>query len=130
MLYKTLMEITPNDKIEQFTELLCKKYYKKSKELDILLNNLKFVSNIPIEILSKFYTRIYTDQDSHFYSDLNKDLRENKKENYISYIKVLYEGIKLKSLPLSKDKILYRGCLLLNKEIEKIKNYLNNKIEN
>ena len=36
----------------------------------------------------------------------------------------------MKSLPLSKEKILYRGSLLLNKEIEKIKKYLNNKIEN
>ena len=115
------MEITPNDKIEQFTELLCKKYYKKSKELDILLNNLKSVSNIPIEILSKFYTRIYTDQNSHFYSDLNKDLRENKVNNYLSYIKVLYEGIKLQSLSISSDKYLYRGSLLSNIEIEKIK---------
>jgi len=128
--YKTLIEISPNDNIEQFTKLLCNKYYNKSNDLDTILNSLKSVSDIPIELLSKYYTRIYTDQDSKFYSDINKDLRENKKDNYISYIKVLYEGVKLKSLPLSKDKILYRGSLLLNKEIEKIKKYLNNKIEN
>ena len=78
MLYKKLMEITPNDKIEQFTASLCNKYYNKSKELDILLNTLKSVSNTPIELLSKYYTRIYTDQDSYFYDDLNKDLGENK----------------------------------------------------
>ena len=89
MFYKTLMEITPSDKIEQFTESLCNKYYNKSKDLDILLNTLKSVSNIPIELLSKYYTRIYTEQDSHFYSDLNKDLRENKVNKYISYIKIL-----------------------------------------
>ena len=124
------MAITSNDNIEEFTKLLCNKYKNKSNELDIILNSLKSVSDIPIELLCKYYTRIYTDHDSYFFSDINKDLRENKKNNYLSYIKVLYEGVKLKSLPLSNDKILYHGSILLNKEIEKIKNYLNNRIEN
>ena len=127
MFYKIMIEITQNDKIEQFTEFLCNKYYNKSNKLDILLNTLKSVSNIPIELLSKYYTRNYTEDDSHFYSDLNKDLRENKVNKYLSYIKVLYEGIKLQSLPLSSDKILYRGSLLTNREIEKIKKYLKKK---
>ena len=127
--YKSLMEITPNDNIEEFTQLLCNKYSNKNNELDLMLNSLKSVSNIPLELLSKYYTRIYTGDNSQFYNDLNKDLRENKINNYLSYIKVLYEGVKLKSLPLSNDKILYRGSILLNKEIEKIKNYLKNKIK-
>ena len=38
--------------------------------------------------------------------------------------------MKLKSLPLSKEKVLYHGSLLLNKEIDKIKKYLNDKVEN
>ena len=37
--YKTLMEITSNDNIEEFTQLLCKKYSNKSNELDIILNH-------------------------------------------------------------------------------------------
>ena len=127
--YKKLMEITPNDNIEEFTQLLCNKYSNKNNELDLMLNSLKSVSNIPLELLSKYYTRIYTEDNSQFYKDINKDLRENKINNYLSYIKVLYEGVKLKSLPLSNDKILYRGSILLNKEIEKIKNYLKNKIK-
>ena len=127
--YKTLMEITPNDNVEEFTQLLCNKYSNKNNELDLILNSLKSVPNIPLELLSKYYTRIYTEEKSQFYSDINKDLREKKINNYLSYIKVLYEGVKLKSLPLSKDKILYRGSILSNKEIEKIKNYLKNKIK-
>ena len=31
----------------------------------------------------------------------------NNKDNYLSYIKTFYEGVKLKSLPLANDKILY-----------------------
>ena len=65
--YKALMDITPNDNIEQFTKSLYNKYYNKSNDLDIILNSLESVSDIPIEILSKYYTKIYTDQDSKFY---------------------------------------------------------------
>ena len=129
MLYKTLLNITSVDNINSFNQSLYNKYVNKSKELDIILNSIKSVSDIPIELLSKYYTRIYTDQDSHFYSDLNSDLRENKKSKYLSYIKVLYEGILKQSLPLSKDKILYRGSLLANKEINKLKKYLKDKLE-
>ena len=127
--YKALMEITPKDNIEEFTQLLCNKYSNKNNELDQMLNSLKSVSNIPLELLSKYYTRIYTEDNSKFYRDINKDLREKNINNYLSYIKVLYEGVKLKSLPLSNDKILYRGSILLNKEIEKIKINLKNKIK-
>ena len=49
--YKTLMEITPNDNIEEFTQLLCNKYSNKNNELDLMLNSLKTVSNIPLEFI-------------------------------------------------------------------------------
>jgi len=86
------------------------------------------MKNIPIEILSKYYSRLYT-ADSNFHKNMNQDLGLNKKEKYLSFIKILYEGVKLKSLPLSNDNILYRGSKISNEEINKIKNYLNNKIE-
>jgi len=129
MLYKTLLDVVSNDKIDAFNQYLFNKYYNKSSSLDILLNSIKSVSEIPIELLSKYYTRIYTEENSYFYGDLNKDLRENKRNNYLSFIKVLYEGVKIQSLPISSDKILYRGSLLSKVEIEKIKKYLNNKKE-
>ena len=129
LLYKTLIEVTPNDKIEEFTDFLYNKYAKNNKELKKLFDSFKDLSNIPFELLSKYYIRIYTEEESNFYSDLNKDLRINKKDIYLPYIKVLYEGIRLKSLPLANNSILYRGSILSNNEIEKIKKYLNNKIE-
>ena len=128
--YKTLIGLSQNDNIEQFTKSLCNKYCNKNNELDIIFNSLNTTSDIPIEILSKYYAKAYIDQDSHFYNDINKDLIEKNQNNYLSYIKVLYEGIKLQSLQLSNDKMLYHGSILLNKDIEKMKNYLNNKIEN
>ena len=43
------------------------------------------------------------------------ELRKNNKDNYLPYIKALYEGIKVKSLSLCSNNILYRGTNLLNK---------------
>ena len=85
------------------------------------------MSNVPIEILSRYYSRLYT-SDSSFHKNINKDLGLNKKDKYLSFIKILYEGVKLKSLPLSNNNILYRGSKLSNEEINKIKNYLNKKM--
>ena len=87
------------------------------------LKPIKSIENIPIQLLSKFYARIYT-IDSDFYSILNKDLRNNKEIEisfYLPFIKTLYQGVDLKSLPLvSQDVELYRGAEISIKEIEEI----------
>jgi len=127
ILYRAYIEVTNREEINKFTKVIFEKYHKKSKAFQELLGPIKNISNIPIQLLSKYYARLYTEENSHFYSDLNKDLRENKRENYIPFIQVLYEGVKLKSLPLGSTNILYRGSQLSSNEIEKIKNYLNNK---
>ena len=129
LLYKVLMEVAPNDKIEEFTRYLNDKYSNKSLDIKILLNSINNMKDIPLELLSKYYSRIYTNEDSYFYEELNKDLKENKANIYLPYIKVLYEGIKLKSLPLAANNNLYRGSILSNNKIKEIKNYLKNKIE-
>jgi len=84
------MEISPKDNIEQFIESLYNKYYDKSNNLHTMLNSLKFSSDIPYEILSKYYARIYTDEASRFYSDINKDLREKIKKKIIYLILKYY----------------------------------------
>jgi hypothetical protein len=53
----------------------------------------------------------------------------NKKESYLPFIKILYEGVKLKSLPLSNDKVLYRGSKIRNDEVKYIKDCINKKIK-
>jgi hypothetical protein len=60
--------------------------------------------------------------DSNFYKDINEDLRNKKKDNYLSFIKILYEGLKLKSLKLATNNELYRGSKISIEDIKKIKN--------
>ena len=108
----------------QFYIFLCKNYYNKSKEAKIFLDSYTNLSDVPIEILARFYMRIYLEESS-FSFDLNQNLREGKLDIYLSYIKVLYEGINLKVFPYlgnSEIKFLYRGTQLPDTEIKKIIN--------
>ena len=126
--FKTLIDTISNDNMEKYTDELYETYSKERKDLKSLLGSIASMKNIPIEILSRFYSRLYT-ADSTFHRNINKDLGLNKKEIYLPFIKTLYEGVKLKSLPLSNDKVLYRGSKISNVEINDIKNYMKKKIE-
>ena len=119
MFYKSLIEVKPNEQFEDFTKKLYIKYSKNNKILEELLEPIINMQKIPIELLSKYYSRIYT-TESNFYTDLNNELRIKNTDNYLPYIKVLYEGVKLDSLSLSTNKKLYRGGRLSDEEIKKI----------
>ena len=129
LFYKTLIDVISNNNFDNYTQSIYNNYYIQSKEINELLEPIKSMSNIPIEILSKYYARAYTVQ-SNFYQDMNKDLGLNKREKYLPFIKALYEGIKTKSLPLATNTKLYRGSKISKTEINIIKNYLKHKIKN
>ena len=122
LLYKVLIiKDKIDDNIEKYTLELYNNYANKNNKLKKLLGSIKSISNIPIELLSKYYIRAYT-AESNLYMDINKDLRENK-NNHLPFIKILYEGIKLKSFPLASNKTLFRGTRISNNEINLIKDY-------
>jgi hypothetical protein len=123
--YKSLLDITSLDNLENYTTLLFNKY-KNNEQIHDLLDQIESMQNIPIEILSKYFVRLLS-CESKFYKDINKDLRLGKRENYLPYIKVLYEGLKLKSLQLTAENILYSGSKISFYELNKIMNLLNNK---
>lgn len=116
LLFKVLIDVVSNVNIEEYTTSLYNKYSKENGKIKNLLGSIKSIKNIPVETLSKYYARLYT-LESNFYKNLNNDLLSNKKEQFLSYlpyIKILYEGVKLKSLPLATDNLLYRGTKLSN----------------
>ena len=134
LFYQSLINITQCSKNVEFTEYIYNNYSKYCKKIRDLLNFIRNITDIPMELLSKYYARIYTaepeDGNHKFYSDLNKDLRENKKEMYLPFIKVLYEGVRLKALPIASHKTLYRGAIISNDEINMIEKYVKQKKEN
>ena len=122
LLYKILIDLVDKDGNNIFIEYIYKKYSNNNFQIKDLLQQIISKANIPLEILSKYYIRLFT-MESEFYKDLNKDLRLNEKEKYMPYIQTLYEGIKLKALPLASDNELYRGSQISNNEIKNLKNY-------
>ena len=100
-----------------------------SEDIKKLLQPIKMMPSIPVELLCQYYIRAYT-AESDFYRDINENLRKSKKENYLIFIKVLYEGIRLKALPLASENELYRGTCISNDEIKIIRNYLDKKLDN
>ena len=113
LLYKMLIRITPNDNIKKLNEELNNIYGEKNKEMKKLFNLIKNIDNIPLELLSKYYSKIFNYDD-------NLQLKENSNE-YLTFIKVLYEGIKLKSLPLTSNNVLYRGMFCTKELIDEVK---------
>ena len=128
LFFKTLIDNVSNNNTDKYTSSLFDEYSKDNEEIIELLGSIKSISDIPVEILSKYYARLYT-AESNFYKNLNKDLGLNKVEKYLQFIKTLYEGVKLKSLPLSNNNVLYRGSKISNDEIKKIKEYMNKKVK-
>lgn len=111
LFYKALIEITDIEKIHKYTEMIYTKY-SNNNFIKELFEPIQSIPNIPIQLLSRYYARAYT-ADSNFYKDLNKDLRDNKKDNYLPYVKLLYESIKYKTFSLGKGKELYKNTLII-----------------
>ena len=129
LFFKSLISGINNDNLELYNNFLYNTYSNENNNIKNLLGSLLSLKEIPIEILSKYYIRLYT-IESNFYRNLNRDLGLNQIKKYLPFYKALYEGVKLKSLPLSSDKNLYMGSKISVQEITKIKRYLKNKKPN
>ena len=67
-----------------------------------LLNYIKNISDIPSELLAKYYIRLYTIEGS-FYKKMKSDLLGddyNKYHFYASYIKTLYDALRKKIIKI------------------------------
>ena len=109
--------------IRQFNKYMLEKYSKEEKIVD-LFKQINDMKDIPNEIISKYWARAYT-LESPFYEEMNDDLRSGKINKYLSYIQMMYEGIKIKSFYFKPKKKLYRGTYFDEKEISIIQNYIN-----
>ena len=138
--YKSLIKLNEKDILEELTHYLYNSY-SKNKYIKELLGLIDGIPEIPVEILCKYYARLYT-IESEFYKDINKSLRErnplledkellysaDKNNNYsITFIKSFYVGIEKGCFDLDFNKKLYRFFCLAKKEFDKINEYLKNK---
>ena len=126
--FKSLIDKAANDNMIEYTNTIFD-VYSHNSDIRKLLNDIQSFNNITIENLSKYYAKFYT-IESGFYRDINESLRLNDVEKFLTFIRTLYEGVKLKALPLACDNVLYRGTKISKLEIEKIQDNIKNKIEN
>ena len=113
------IEFPSKIEIMEFNQFLLDNYCQNNKSLNELTKQLLIDTKIPIQILVKYWIRIYT-IESPFYHEMNFTLNEKKNNDFDVYIRVLYQGLITKSIKPLIDQILYRGSKINIKE----KNYI------
>ena len=73
LFFKSLLVENLITKMKQYTNSLYNIYSKDNEEVQLLLGSIKSMKNIPIEILSKYYTRFYT-AESNLYKAIIEPL--------------------------------------------------------
>ena len=138
--------ISKFDKIENFEELILPIYFHKImdpisleeihnfnyyltsfKEAKKIISQLENIADMPIEIVCKYWAYIYTLEKGKFFSVLNNGLRKKKFKLFLPFIKMMYEGIKRNVFTSIKDEVLYSGGIISNKELQELRNSINEK---
>ena len=128
--FMEFMELPNKFDVFGFNKLLLYKYSQniEMKELiEQLLMDPK--TKIPLPILVKYWVRAYTLQ-TLFYKEMNYILEEKSSNEYDTFIRVLYYGLKKKILIPYVNTNLYRGALIKQEEIDYIEQSLKNKKRN
>ena len=86
MFFKTLIDSVSNENMDEYTKSLYNIYAKENSIIKELLEQILIMKNIPVEILCKYYARLYT-AESSFYKILNSDLKMNNKDKYLYLFK-------------------------------------------
>ena len=128
LFFKTLIDEPENDSNKKFINFLFKTYSNENDELKSLLYTITPMTDIPNEILSKYYIRILK-VSNNFYKDIIKNLSFNKSKGLLPFIKTLYEGIKLSGLPQVSENALYKCVNLSDELIKKIKTNIKKKVK-
>jgi len=86
LFFKSLIDDASNDNMDEYTNTLYNAYSQKFCKLKILLSSIQSMEKVPIEILSKYYARLYT-ANTDFYKDINEDLGKHKVKNIYHLLK-------------------------------------------
>ena len=131
--YTKLIEPISKEEIADFNTYLRNCFGNKVKKL---IEQLNSNSNIPNEIICKYWARAYTFEDGNFYGLMNKRLRQKKGKMFIPFIKMMYEGINNGVFTPNQggeenriNNTLYRGSKITIRELNRIIGYLS-KISN
>ena len=82
------VSLLENEDLSNFQKLLLRRYCKNSNNKTNYLIKPSGNKNmdIPLHLLAKYFLRLYTQENPSFYKDLNKDLTNNKFDEYLPFI--------------------------------------------
>ena len=124
VLYQSIINVNKIDKIENYNEYLYSKYSNQNNLLN-LLYDIKTISNIPIELLCKYYIRLYT-MESNFYKYINTDLRNRGSFISEGEINIIKDYLKNKKSNLPGAIVFSKSFLSFTKDINIAKSFLTN----
>lgn len=107
------------NELNNFTIFFLKNFCS-NKDVEKLLKPLLLFKEVPEEIISKYWARIYT-YETPFYSIMNKALMKKEYTIFEVYIKLLYKGLVLNSYRPKFGAKLIRGTKLEKTEINYLK---------
>jgi len=116
-IYSKLIVKIKDEDINEFNNNILK---YNNEEISKLIYPLTFLKEIPIQLLVKFWLRIYT-LETDFYSNMNCKLMKFEGKEFYTYIKLLYFAINQEYVKNRCDIRLYRGDIMNNEELNIIK---------
>ena len=120
LFYKKFLEDSDITKNNEFIENLINTYNNEPRYQKLF--DLIKIKNVPVELLSKYYARIYT-VDGNFYRVMKKDLLSDnyvRQKIYIPFIKTLFDGLKGGALKTCDEMELYSAQYISQEEINNL----------
>ena len=128
--YKNILDKYDPSKNKEFIKFMNKTYINEPKYSKLL--NLIDKENMPVELLCKYYARIYT-IEGNFYKDMKTDLLSDnyeKKKNYLPFIKTLFKGLELNILKPCMGKELFSAQFLPPEDVKILNDAQINRLPN
>ena len=123
--YHQLMSRPSNEEILKFNFFLHENYLDLNNNDILKLLNQTFKNCIPIELIVKYWLRLYSFNE--FSDEVNKELREQVGNKFDVYVRLLYYSLNKRYIQPVINKNFFRGGIISNKEIDTINNFIYNK---
>ena len=123
--YHQLMSRPSNEEILKFNFFLHENYLDLNSNDIIKLLNQTFKNCVPIELIVKYWIRLYSFNE--FSDEVNKELREQVGNKFDVYVRLLYYSLNKRYIQPVINKNFFRGGIISNKEIDTINNFIYNK---
>jgi len=98
--YHRSIEPITFEEIHNFNYYLLTSFGKENEKIKNVISQFENIPEMPTEIICKYWVYVYTLEKGKFYKILNSGLRMKKYKLFLPFVKMMYEGIKKKYLPL------------------------------